>query len=130
MKLELKHLAPYLPYDLTGKSIRGTVFLLGLNSSMLGRGIETRDMSTWLNDGYKPILRPMSDLLLNQQMWFNLMGNKSKWKSIAAEYENREPYYYEVTAALPVHTYIELLRYHFDVFGLIEQGLAIDINSR
>lgn len=119
MKLELKHLAPYLPYGLkvkyvgkhkyaeliTGRSIYN---IDGWNGSML----TTLGYQISFND-YKPILRPLSDLKYKElgydSIEFAIYNIKNKY----ANYINYE-YCFE---------------WHFDVFGLIEKGLAIDINT-
>jgi len=62
MKLTIKHLAGYLPYGLLGISPSGNTFRLGINSNMLGKGIETRSIETFLEDQYKPLLRSLSQL--------------------------------------------------------------------
>src|SRR5690606_19396519 len=62
MKLELREIAPYLPYGLKVLSGRGTVFLMNTYSNMRGSGIESRDLQSILDEQMKPILRPLSDL--------------------------------------------------------------------
>ena len=57
MKLELKHLAPYLPYELK-YFFKGSVQeIRTLESGDLGK-----IMLEWFNESKKPILRPLSDL--------------------------------------------------------------------
>ncbi len=118
MKLELKHLAPYLPYGLKNqrnfykpKKIEGIV----------GNKVYFGESTLFINQ-IKPILRPLSDLV------------KSEWKSKIFKLQEIQ----EVVALLftkcnytetSVWEYEFLLKNHFDVFGLIEKGLAIDINT-
>ena len=135
MKLELKHLAPYLPYGLKCKWNQSKPFeLKGLQH---GSDSVNNEMWIWKDKTYfigylyecKPILRPLSDL-----------------KTIEKEIKSVDSYWYvddyltekcTVDKIYPLHV-IEfipyaimqvLLKYHFDVFGLIEKGLAIDINT-
>jgi len=60
--MELKHIAPYLPYKTIGISKQGTFFYLSTGCNMRGNGIEDRDIGTWVSNGIKPILHPLSDL--------------------------------------------------------------------
>tara|TARA_R110002167_G_C12573455_1_gene642787 strand:+ start:35 stop:454 length:420 start_codon:yes stop_codon:yes gene_type:complete len=138
MKLELKHLAPYLPYGLkvlSSFSESATISSLHLtdlesrkavNLQLDGVPITFRGDNL---DSIKPILRPLSDL-----------------KTIEKEIKLVDSYWYvddyltekcTVDKIYPLHV-IEfipyaimqvLLKHHFDVFGLIEKGLAIDINT-
>ena len=147
MKLESKHLAPYLIYKIKLRYIdcitnrNRTAFLTGITTE----GIETTysrkikgcsgDFICFTGNNnisllkLKPILRPLSDL-----------------KTIEKEIKLVDSYWYvddyltekcTVDKIYPLHV-IEfipyaimqvLLKYHFDVFGLIEKGLAIDINT-
>jgi hypothetical protein len=105
MKLELKHLAPYLPYELKYMDIPE-----GWNEQ---RELNIRTIDWLLTDG-KPILRPLSD--------FN-------YREVYG-YPNREMFYKDVeNQTIMVKIWNELLTDHIDVFGLIEKGLAIDINT-
>ena len=132
MKLELKHLSPYLPYGL--KVNESTV---GKNLKMTG--IEfTHELRIRLTDGLyvydqnkmKPILRPLSDL---NKAWYseeneedeegfeqvNLLGKTLKYFNYKTYKPRFNPYFeFEL-----------LIKNHFDVFGLIEKGSAIDINT-
>ena len=103
MKRELKHFAPYLPYGL--KFINKTIY---------GKTIvemNTYNILNLLVDS-KPILRPLSNLTKDEYSHL-LYGNP-------LEYKINE---------LPYKPFIKLLENHFDVFHLIPQGLAIDINT-
>ena len=120
MELELKHLAPYLPYGLEI-----------INNVNKKRELTIYYLNYWKESGVelKPILRPLSDLT----------------KEIKHDGDKFTPctdYYYikdelEELSALD-SSYIRYTRYnvvkvlfelHFDFFGLIEKGLAIDINT-
>lgn len=125
MKLELKHLSPYLPhglklYDTYTKSIY-------LNAV---RG-ETLDYLTiGENDSVKPILRPLSDLTTK----IHFRGNKIFPVDIIKEYcgydiITKEERMVEPPKMLPYLVFNLLCEMHFDLFGLIEQGLAISIHE-
>ncbi len=121
MKLELKHLAPYLPYGLKvmveGKEyIMKSCFLTGS-----GHLAVVTTNKVW-KEGFpqrhvidtKPILRPLSDL------------TKEEEKELLAIQQNPENEIYgENFGAMQW-----FLSKHFDVFGLIEEGLAIDIKFK
>lgn len=113
-KLELKHLAPYLPYGLKGVSRSGTVFNLGVHSNMRGRGIETRSIDVWISEEYKPILRPLSDKKKHFDQYI-----KQHWSSFE--------YYCEciLDGEISYSEMEELIANHYDVFGLLDAGLAI-----
>lgn len=129
MELELKHLAPYLPYNLKGISSSGTIFLLSTFSNMKGRGIECRSIDMWMSNRFKPLLRPLSDL--TRQIEHN--GQKF------VPHEKLHLSFSDVTNFLSEDLWIgqwwdyekvtKLLEWHFDIYGLIESGLAIDINT-
>jgi hypothetical protein len=104
MKLELKHLAPYLPYGL---------------SILDGWGdVRTLDYSYLNNIHCKPILRPLSDLMSGEFM-----------DNIISQKERIEIKKLNTCHWLSYNSFQYLLKHHFDVFGLIEKGIAIDINT-
>ena len=111
MKLELKHLAPNLPYVLkikTGNQIR-TLSIETLTTS------ENKINNVLMGVGHKPILRPLSDL--NKREYSEVLEN---WEYIIDK---------ELTSEIMWYEWECLFEWHFDVFGLIEKGLAIDINT-
>jgi len=150
--LELKHLAPYLPYGLridisyyndedddykvsgsydypivTGVDIRfDNLVCYYSRSSSYGIDITQE----YAMEHIKPILRPLSDLTkeieVNGEKFVPkdklFLGDKSwiNFKSSIKKYAlHCEPYW----------IIQKLYEWHFDVFGLIEEGLAIDINT-
>jgi len=124
MKLELKHLAPYLPYGLklsywnNPKDIRELV-TIDLYQSVL---------DTWTQKGTKPILRPLSD--------FDEIDNDF---DLTTDFENAFNYVrgHIVFLLTSDKVYLKdimtvtewMFKNRFDVFGLIDAGLAIDINT-
>lgn len=102
MKLELKHLAPYLPYGLRIQDGWGDIQKL--------RPIHLEETSPIV---LRPILRPLSDLEYTK-----------------FEFENDEYVIdKESSSELCWDEWTFLFENHFDVFGLIEKGLAININT-
>ena len=138
MKLQLKQLAPYLPYGLKWTSpFGGTDRMTGIitdNVVMDSDGTEIND-SIDLNyikePRCKPILKPLSDLFKrkrindlrelsnNDMLLFGLNG-------FEGDLTNVESYKNDLNFTVLEYLY----KNHFDVFGLIEKGLAIDINTQ
>jgi hypothetical protein len=117
MKLELKHLAPYLPYK-----VRYTHKYLDLN---VGYGkLDTRNIIELINPSANHciLLRPLSDL--------TKVNGFSLSDMISHGYHNPFwlPENFEVKYLMHLD-FEKLVSWHFDVFGLIEKGLAIDINT-
>lgn len=128
-KLELKNLAPYLPYGLKMCSKQGTIFYLNTFSNMKGRGIESRDVYSCLDNQYKPILRPLSDLtkdeLKNAEFDYQIDWLTHERDSHVKFYGSLEKFINKTDFGHVQY----LISKHYDVFGLIEKGLAIDINT-
>ena len=116
MKLELKHLAPYLPYSLKclNQHLPDTELvveeLIGVSNHITWSGIfNARHGSNHTPIcGVKPILRPLSDLNYKPFRNYDYLVNQKLYSM--QEYEF-------------------IFSNHFDVFGLIDKGLAIDINT-
>lgn len=131
MKLEIKHLAPYLPYKLNimseahpGSKEPNIFQMKGIDVEVQRIIGENGVFAEFKNGFCKPILRPLSELKDYKIIGFENRrpGNEydhaiylhSRGKSVlACEYEMVEI----------------LLKWHFDIFGLIPKGLAIDINT-
>lgn len=155
MKLELKHIAPYLPYGLPIRISNHKCDYVGIELSKVNGYYYIGDSLHVTYEGgstgkdqsvFKPILRPMSDLstrygdgVINEHSINMLLGKDgnygevtvSQWKDsfdIEIELGNDAPYQKSIDFKLMILVMDELYRGHFDVFGLIDQGLAIDIN--
>lgn len=123
MKLELKHLAPYLPYGLKIYCTDVIEEMRTLNSCSLNIKGRSNIYGMFADiDEVKPILRPMSDLENHPHIFSygifpscveDIIRNKSEFDLYNTPYD----------------IYIILIENHFDVFGLIPAGLAIDINT-
>lgn len=134
MELEVKHLAPYLPYSLKLQYVvREKVEKNGIMTSIVHNKNETHPTKVsidWYNEEhiwmFKPILRPLSDLhsefIIGDIYPFNSLSKRSR---MDLEENNGNPlimkYAYEDIQIL--------LEYHYDIFGLINKELAVDINS-
>lgn len=142
MTLELKHIAPYLPYELyfmryekkcLDKTVTPVVWSKDLHP------FKTQLNAVTLNgfdyEKSKPILRPLSDLTKEIEV------NGTKYESVKHYFEE---IYYTQTLHKQVNSIIQderwvnhceyilvkfLFEHHFDVFGLIEHGLAINVNA-
>ena len=137
MELERKHLAPYLPYQV-GIKRKGyedkNLFLLG---------IEYYDIVHQLGKTpiifIKPVLRPLSQLTQeiehNGEKFVPIDKIKSMWGYETFEYQGYINYahYFKLEDNKPAilhlpYCFIELfLEWHFDIFGLIEKNLAIEL---
>lgn len=130
MKLEIKHLAPYLPYGLKWYHKRmdsEPTELLTMTTLQLESdgNVDVMFEEEWISDivhkitieGFptwvKPILRPLSDLM--QPEHITNIGYRSLSRNGGESYT--------------LSQYEYLFKNHFDVFGLIPAELAIDINE-
>lgn len=112
-ELTLEHVSPYFPYGLELFSVKDP------------HGIY--DYNVWKP---KPILRPLSDLI--QPLYYKefciLFMDDHEFNS-----QSMEMYILGRWTALPIEWPYNIVCWlcskHFDVFGLIEAGLAIDINT-
>jgi len=129
-KLELKHLAPYLPYQLEFINIyklkrdkRNPLILNTLHQDIDSMNLGNEEKSRPINNKhFKPILRPLSDL--TKEIEHN--GIKFTPSKIMELPEFWDKHSIDTTFFMDVQ---EMIKWHFDVFGLIEKNLAIDINQ-
>lgn len=138
-KLELKHLAPYLEHKvlliyndcMTEKKIKA--YLTGVTTSEIETTYRRKkkgcsgDCISWKANNnvsdlnVKLALRPLSDFKIDSDV-FDHCDSDLKTRLI----EGLKHYYID---DFPNWFMNFLFAYHFDVFGLIEKGLAIDINT-
>jgi hypothetical protein len=130
MKLEIKHLAPYLPYELKMqvKDYHGIEYVSQI--------LTTENIGNFINgEECKPILRPLSDLnkegLYIEHLNIETITDESNIQDLDIYLENwidsKDTNHH--VKFLPYGLVNELISEHFDVFGLIPKGLAIDINT-
>jgi hypothetical protein len=136
MKLELKHLAPYLPFTLPIKVMeeeqvsRSEWEILEYNS-ILNSCFLMQNLKN-----IKPILRPILDLSILIIEEFEKYDGKRNGKAneeiinlfceengVDENIENME------LKSLPYECVEFMFKNHYDFFGLIEKNLAIDINK-
>jgi hypothetical protein len=141
MELEVKHLAPYLPYGLelivsTDWSEYETTLIIHSFSDDLKDGININEA---ISMGAKPILHPLSsinkpievngktvvvlDLIrdTNHSFYFSAGYICEKCSDYSLQHQGYGTYPYWLIEILAEH--------HIDFQGLIPAGLAIDINT-
>jgi hypothetical protein len=140
-KLEVKHLSPYLTYKL--KLYAGECFVKNNLDVILDRldittkAIDASNLNgVWFIDQIKPILRPLSDLTniieVNGGWFYPLDVIYKIWYE-----KDLSPFSKRILndkiclypESMPYWLVQKLIEWHFDIFGLIEKGLAIDINT-
>lgn len=130
--MKLEHLAPYLPYGLKvqGQPTKEILELGGLDGNialLVGRGrIDFFDI--------KPILRPLSDLTKeiehNGGKFVPLDWFDKEYAPLGCSHEEMKEHFLKDTLKNLSYSIVQkLLEWHFDIFGLIEKGEAIDINT-
>jgi len=161
MYLELKHILPYIPFQLKAQDIRTkeirTVTLLHFTYDLSTVGHNHLIYDGLLLSKHLPILRPLSDLLTNCDVEDNPFNSYIKKEFTYIEflqviYNEKIRFSDDSFSDLPpfknsLHFSLcdifqyslnfdeifeiqdKLFRWHFDVFGLIEQGLAISIHD-
>jgi len=159
MILELKHVAPYLPYELKVAFTPGNyIFTLsGINPH--NSELYDEESEEYDREHCKLLLHPLSDLTkeieYNGEKFIPLgklhykfcltsqLKRKTKAKYDYHEDNSMHATWYPIGQAgsfgikVFKHDYgrnewrvmRNLLKWHFDVFGLIDEGMAIDINT-
>lgn len=141
-KLELKHLAGYLPYGLKGNYLLSDV--VNTHKDELRDKLLTLDNVKFFLDYATPILRPLSELTKEievngekfvpiekiHQLYFDGITIS---RDNTTELLDIEMYTNDHAHTIDFYVGYEivqnLLEWHFDIYGLIEKGLAIDINT-
>lgn len=138
-KLELKHLAPYLPYELKchlqGENMQDCPVLFEIQSLNI-HGADCHEVNgvyileTFFEDIF-PILRPLSDLTKEIEYKGESFCSIDYISTTKADSQRiiRRVVNQQNLDCLEYWQFERLLSLHFDVFGLIEKGLAIDINT-
>lgn len=140
MELEFKYIAPYLPYDLLGVCTRS--YSLG-EGFWVKPGDEVSPNQTMINPFLthcSPYLRPMTDLDRETEKgltyWEEVLVKAIRFNSDNFEYQNTHLVEFRTLLNnkkgydhIPHWMFQDLIKWHFDVFGLIKKGLAMDINE-
>ena len=127
MKLELKHLASYLPYGLKGfctDDLQGVEIMNGLQkiSDSCIEVISDKEPMDLIY--FKPILFPLSSLTKDDVKNFYQFNNDD-FKSIdLKEWAEDLMFFIKTKEPFQLSQFEYLLSKKFDVFGLIEAGLA------
>ena len=134
MKLELRHLAAYLPYKVQVKKSYWSIrFSEQIEEVLI---LVADDIVWYINDSdIKLILRPLSDL--TKPEFANELNEKFFHGSIPINNEYTPHHFlYDLNNGVKtiplwqaVKIYEWLLSKHFDVYNLIESKIAIDINT-
>jgi hypothetical protein len=148
MKLEVKHLAPYLPFKLKAEMVDYKSDYVGKKyDEIIGFHQWDKTGSLWcaLTVGgskpnfqqLKPLLRPLSDITKR----INFNGDYLVFlEVIESDYlQDKDSQYLNYLSNywigkinsknISLFQAEMLFKWHFDVFGLIEKGLAVDINT-
>lgn len=127
-ELELKQIAPYLPYGLKIKTEKMFVGdpIMELTHENVYDKISLVSFFSFKQKNYKPILRPMSDLHkeieVNGETFTPAERIKKMYPSDTfSSTSNAAQWSYRIVQ--------KLLEWHFDVYGLIDENLAININE-
>jgi hypothetical protein len=85
------------------------------------------DLEDAIQHNFKPILRPLSDMTEEEfrQHFYDHWLEELDVATFEEQYRNVKCWAIQREALLPEHFHF-LLSKHFDLFGLIEAGLAID----
>lgn len=156
-QLELNHIAPYLPYGLKCQIDLGQNEIIVTENWGLKTGSDYP--ASYYNEGkryglmlsqIKPLLRHLSDLYKEIEGVVGIVDLAKiafpnyEWvlrSDRAVRLDAQTEYfeydgdflagdgwdYYQIPNQLDLFTY--LFQYHYDIFGLIDKGLAIDLNS-
>lgn len=116
MELEVKHLAAYLPYRI---KLRVDHIYEGFTAELVVKNLTNSFKNGFtipaaIEYGAKPVLRKIEDL------------NNNDFSDILGHFTQDYVFILDETNYWFVQKMIEL---HFDVFGLIPKGLAVDINT-
>lgn len=141
-KLELKHWCSYIPYKpqvIFDNKIKGV--LCGIRPNLLTELIVIERMDeddiitkNWCADDTKLILHPLSDstkeIEINGERFVPLIKiDVNNIREVIGDFIINKNGYSFHPIDLPYSKVIKLLEWHFDIYGLINKGLAIDINT-
>lgn len=131
-KLKLEELVPYLPHRLKAEMMDYEIDYVGKQvDDILGVHQWDKNGKFWCAltaggsnpdiDRIKPILRPLASLTKEIEHNGERFVMKDKLRNkYPAEYMGLNP------ATWSYRVIQELLKYHFDIHGLIERGLAVE----
>lgn len=123
---EVIYLSAYLPY---GVKLASPKFTTGGRAIMVLRGGHISDSGLserlWL-----PVLRPMSDLVKKCELECDEENGDDSW---VGQLLGKNPKLFDYRTYAPNFNnhweFVALVKNHFDVFGLIDKGQALDVNK-
>lgn len=119
MELELKHLLAYFPYELVVKVKKQNILTNEIMTDLeyLDEGIiDVFAADSWWDiQDVKPILKPMKNLTTKELKLADFLTNELKIQTNYCKIEN-----------FPHELKQYLLSQHYDIFGLIDAGLAVE----
>lgn len=129
-KLELKHLVPYLPYGLKYLSPKRTptsIFDWAKEETIEEMGCISMIAILRHGEQGKPVLRPLSEIKSIEEI--SEQFSEYSWESFQNSF-----FLFEFPCLNAFdhvnYTIVELcFKHHLDIFGLINKGLAIDVNT-
>lgn len=139
----LEKIIPYLPYKLKGRTQKREVELIGIdytnqlplkwkgvNSGFEGIAVLAKDK---YSPGFTPILHPLSDLTKEQLIKLGGYLTDNNQHDILKHEDAKAWLQGGMRPVMNLKQCIDTVQYlysiHADIHGLIEQGLAIDINT-
>lgn len=142
--MKLEHLSPYLLhklmwtngedlFEMTGITYMSVQLMIGKNNPRYAEPDE------WHKAGFRPIFRPLDltkEIEHEGNKFIPIERIQSSSENADWLIRNAKPEKTLVGASFPegitLAMYCQVVRlfeYHFDVFGLIDEGLAIDVNK-
>ena len=136
MELELKHLAPYLPYEMhIFWNKNSCPYWMDMGSYNIGQVIEMTNDDVE-SDIWKAILRPLLDLTKEIEVYGVKFMPMDILYPLFSEHLPTGLSEYGMQKKIELHPLSmpyfileKLFEWHFDVFGLIPEGLAISIHD-
>jgi hypothetical protein len=125
MILELKHLAGYLPYGVKCSRYIGSI----AKSIYIDLDPYTINGMTYEDNLYKPILRPLSDLTKEIEVNEEKFVPSQEYNYLRFEEISTFKGGCNAMKFIQARELELLYEMHFDIYGLIEKDLAIDVNT-
>lgn len=130
MKLTIKEIAPYLPYELEAQSKDNETkviqwYIETYTTTSVGLNFILIDQEPF----FKPLLRPLSEIngsIKHNGQTIHVLGEMTGFEiETYRKWKDSEIYRDDIKIHISADLFLKLVSWHFDVFGLIEKGLAI-----
>lgn len=144
MKLELKHLASYLPYGLNIGSFDNVLTCIDVDSNTVWTKFRGHLNNQYKIEDVKPILHPLSDLTkeieINGEKFVPIRKleelfpcvefyNDDELSYLFSDTDCRGEFFHSIELILTLEISNKLFEWHFDVFNLRENDLCIYYNE-